>query len=62
MGVYRVEVDVATARPPRPHATLYVDVEAVDGYDAELIACQLAACRPGVVMPVGSLVIDWPED
>lgn len=61
MGLYKVEVDVATARPPRPHAKVFVTVEASSGHEAELIACQMASCVPHVVMPVGSVVTDWPE-
>lgn len=62
MAVYRVEIDVATARPPGPHETLYVDVDAVSDHDAVLAACQLAACRPGVVMPVAARLTDWPSE
>ena len=62
MGVYRIEVDVALCRPPRADATIYFALEAVDGYAAELLACQIAQCHPRVVMAVGSVVTDWPTE
>lgn len=62
MSVYRVEVDVATCRPPRADATVFVTVEAPSGHAAELLACQIAMCHPHVVMPVGSAVTDWAEN
>ena len=62
MGLYRVEVAVATARPPKRDATVSVSVEATSGHEAELTACLIAASHPAVVMPVGSVVTDWPED
>ena len=60
MGVYAVEVAVATRRPPRADATIYYTIDAPDGLTAELTACQWAAVNPAVVMPVGSIVTDWP--
>lgn len=62
-----VEVDVALARPPRVDAQLWtwIAVEQVDRFnvdaDARLIACEMAACDPRVVMPLGARVIDWEE-
>jgi len=60
-----VEVDVATARPPRLDARIYtwlmverrsrtnVQVE------AEETAMLMALGHPHVVMPIGARVIDW---
>lgn len=62
-----VEVDVATARPPRVHARMYTTLEIERRTrtnvqaEAEEIACQMAALHPAVVMPVGARVIDWEE-
>lgn len=53
---------MATARPPKHDATVYVAVEATNGLEAELTACLIATCHPAVVMPVGSVVTDWPEN
>lgn len=52
--IWSVEVDVALGRPPRADATRYVLVAAATRVEAELIACQMAACDRRVVMPVGS--------
>lgn len=60
MGTFRVEVQVALARPPRADATIFFTLDATDGYDAELLALRIAAAHPRVVMPVGSVVTDWP--
>lgn len=55
VALYDVEVDVATARPPRVHATAYVRLEASGWIDAELTAIYMVmATRPQVVMPVGT--------
>lgn len=54
---YQVEVDVSLGRPPRVDATIYYQVAAHSPVDAQLIACQMAACHPRVVMPVGSRVV-----
>lgn len=62
MGVYQVEVEVALQRPPTVDTTIFVSVEADSGVDAQLIACWMAMCHPRVVMPVGTLVTDWPND
>ncbi len=59
----KVEVDVATARPPIPAhiRTAYVLVEAPTETEAELLACQIVACHPAAVMPTGSRILDvWP--
>ena len=62
MGIYGVQVDVALRRPPRVDARLYYRLTAQSGLEAELQAGQWAACRPGVVMPIGAVVLDWEED
>lgn len=65
--VVLVEVDVATARPPRTHATIYtwLAVESRDRtnvqIEAEQTAMLMAMCHPAVVMPVGARIIDWKE-
>ena len=62
MGIYQVEVDVALERPPKIDRTVKIVVEATDGVDAELLACQMAQARKNVVMAVASRVIDWSDD
>jgi hypothetical protein len=53
--VWQVEVDVATARPPRAHRTAYVIVEAATRSEAEVTACLMVlVSREQVVMPVGT--------
>lgn len=59
VAVYLVQVDVAYRRPPRVDGRIYYLIEADSGVGAELTACQWAACSRGVVMPVGSVVLDW---
>jgi hypothetical protein len=55
MALYRVEVDVATARPPKVHATAYVVLEARNWIDAELTAIYMVmGSRDCIVMPVGT--------
>jgi len=65
MALYRVEVDVATARPPRAHATAYVTLEADGWIDAELTAIYMVmGSRDCIVMPVATrheLIIDEEE-
>lgn len=58
MHVYKVVVGVALARPPKVDEYRLVLVASNSRYEAELIACQIAACTS--VMPVSSQVID-PE-
>ena len=55
--MFAVEVDVALARPPRADATVRVLVDAESVHEAELVACQIAACDRRVVMPVGARLI-----
>lgn len=60
-----VEVDVATARPPRVHARTYtwLSVARRDRsnvqVEAEQTAMHMAMCHPHVVMAVGARIIDW---
>lgn len=63
--VYDVEVDVAIARPPTPANTRTVFVQVAVSLDlpnfladteARLIASQIAACHPFVVMPIASRI------
>ena len=63
-----VEVDVATARPPRIDAQVWTWVAVEDGplrtsaeVEAEQTAILMAQCHPKVVMAVGARVIDWKE-
>lgn len=56
--IVAVEVGVATTRPPRHHATVFVVVEAEHETEALLVACQMAGCHPAVVMPVCSAVVE----
>lgn len=62
MSLYTVEVEVALKRPPTCDATIYFEVEATSGLDAELLACQWAYEHPRVQMPVASLVTSWEDD
>jgi hypothetical protein len=53
MDVVTVEVDVATARPPKPEniRTVYVTVVVEEGRNPEIDAISMAmATRPNVVM------------
>lgn len=59
--IITVEVDVATARPPRVHRQMYVQVEAPGPIAAILLALQMAATHPNVVMPVGARVVREEE-
>lgn len=61
MGLFTVEVEVALSRPPHSDATIFFQVEAEDGYAAELLAQQWASIHPRVVMPVGSVVTSWED-
>jgi hypothetical protein len=61
MNTYTVEVAVSLARPPRHDATIFYVLEAPNGLTAELTACQWASHHRRVVMPVGSVVTNWPE-
>jgi hypothetical protein len=58
--IYAVEVGVALARPPRVDAVKYVLVEAESQVAARLLACQIAAADPRVVMPVSDEIVDLP--
>lgn len=62
MSTFTVEVEVALSRPPRSDATIFFVLEAENGYAAELLACQWAACHPRVVMPTASLITSWEPD
>lgn len=55
--IYAVHVDVALARPPREDDVVRVLVDAGGPVEAQLIACQIAACHRRVVMPVSSRVV-----
>lgn len=64
--VYGVEVDVAIARPPTPAntRTIYVQVavpldlsDFAADTEAMLVAAQMAACHPHVVMPIATRII-----
>ena len=59
-------MDVALRRPPGVHAHTWtwvlVEPGPYAGAHAEEIACQMAACVPGVVMPIGARVIDWNDE
>lgn len=63
-----VEVDVATARPPRVHARTYtwLTIERRNRrnvqVEAEETAMLMATCHPHVVMVIGARIIDWMED
>lgn len=54
MQVWSVTVGVALKRPPTIDEYRHIKVWAEDGVEAELIACQVAACTS--VMPVWSVV------
>lgn len=62
MGLYKVEVQVALSRPPRNDATIFYQIEAEDGLQAELLACIWSTFNRRVVMPVASVVTDWPDE
>lgn len=57
LRVFAAEVDVSLGRPPRTDATIYYQIAADSSVDAQLIACQMAACHPRVVMPVASRLV-----
>ena len=57
-GLYGVEVGVALTRPPRTDRYVFYRLAADSGLDAELLACQWATSRPGVVTPVSAVVLD----
>jgi len=72
--IARFEVDVATARPPRADATIYVVIEepvdeslplnrAIDSAIARAAetAANMAFARPQVVMPVAVRLVDLVE-
>lgn len=54
-----VEVAVALSRPPREDEWRKYVVEAQTPNDGEIMACQMAAVSPGVVMPVRSRLVSW---
>lgn len=60
--ILQVEVDVATARPPRVHARTWTWVSAETAVEAELTAIAMAECDPRVVMVVGARIIDWIDE
>lgn len=59
--IFTVEVGAATSRPPRCHELHVVEVEAGTEQEAQLVAAQMVACRPGVTMPVHTRVLDVDE-
>lgn len=60
MAQFVVQVGVALSRPPRTQEFRKIIVGAENGYEAELIACQIAQCTS--VMATESLVLDWDDD
>lgn len=62
VAIFWVQVTVALRRPPREGATLYFQLEADSGMEAELLACRWSTVHPQVVMPVRAVVLDWPDD
>jgi len=67
--LYRVEVDLATRRPPGVHRTVFWTLEAPRRLEAAATAIQFSlASNPDAVMPVGSRTelvqegYDWDED
>lgn len=54
--IYTVYVGVALSRPPKEDDVVRVLVEAGSASQARLLACQIAACRPGGAMPVSAEV------
>lgn len=61
-GVWRVEVGLALQRPPRHDATVYITLQADDWMDAELTAIEIACATRKCVMPISTLITDWPEE
>lgn len=61
MPTFTVDVWHSTTFPvgPVPDDWRRYSIEAKDGTEAELIACQMTASRGGWT-PVRSVVIDWP--
>ena len=53
---FRVEVDVATCRPPKVDSTAVVVLDSDSHIDAEWTAIAMVCCHPHVEMPVGSRV------
>jgi hypothetical protein len=54
---FTVEVEVATARPPKAHAQAWVQVIADHHIDASWQAAAMVACHPHVVMVLSAKVI-----
>ena len=52
MKAWSVNVGVALARPPAIHQWRHCVVWAADEVEAVLVACQMASCTGGTVMPV----------
>jgi hypothetical protein len=61
MSQWLVQVDVCLQRPVRTQDHFWYQLEAETALDAELTACQWAAMHGDVVMPTGSVVLDWQE-
>lgn len=59
---WTVEVDLALTRPPKVHRTSRVTLLACCAHHAELTAIQMAAGIHNAEMPVGSRIIDWPDE
>lgn len=60
-GVYAIRVGVALSRPPREDTYLWVLVGAACLSEAQIVACQVAATHPRVVMAV-STELCWYEE
>jgi hypothetical protein len=61
-GQWTVEVDLALHRPPTVQRTSRVTLNGCCAHHAELTAISMATQIHKAEMPVGSRIIDWPED
>ena len=61
-GQWTVEVDLAIKRPPTAQRTSRVVLNSCCAHHAELQAISASTQVHKAEMPVGSRIIDWPED
>jgi hypothetical protein len=60
VNVYHIEVGIAKTRPPQTDEFRKYVLAAESGHEAELTACQWAACAG--VMATESNVTDWSDE
>ncbi len=58
-GVWTIQVGWTSTRPVRPDEhTAWVHVWASTETEAQLVAAQMVACRPGCEMPTSTRILD----